>query len=198
MLCCEAWAFPVGMATRQVGHFLLRRKRACIWTWTTWLAAILFLGDKFFAMFASSPLAVSMPPTKVCLQCKAAVPVKRKTCERCDLVFRSKRKQSVICERKLRNTQVQSCTAAPRVWHLLPFIVLAISAVYITAQHQSGAAQTTTYHSHRIWIAIMYSPIEVLGVVLSFIGRWSIVLSLHYRYSEQPSNSKHKAFLCII
>ena len=33
-----------------------------------------------------------MPPTKVCPQCKAAVPVRRKTCERCDLVFRSKRK----------------------------------------------------------------------------------------------------------
>ena len=38
------------------------------------------------------PLAVSMPPTKVCPQCKAAVPVRWKTCERCDHVFRSKRK----------------------------------------------------------------------------------------------------------
>ena len=26
----------------------------------------------------------SMPPTKVCLQFKAAVPVRRKTCERCN------------------------------------------------------------------------------------------------------------------
>ena len=35
-----------------------------------------------------------MPPTNVCPQCKAAVPVRRKTCvtERCDHVFRSKRK----------------------------------------------------------------------------------------------------------
>ena len=33
-----------------------------------------------------------MPPTKVCPQCKAAVPVRQKTCERCDLVFQSKRK----------------------------------------------------------------------------------------------------------
>ena len=33
-----------------------------------------------------------MPPTKVCPQCKAAVPVRRKTCECCDHVFRSKRK----------------------------------------------------------------------------------------------------------
>ena len=38
------------------------------------------------------PLAVSMPPTKVCPQCKAAVPVRWKTCERCDHVFRSKGK----------------------------------------------------------------------------------------------------------
>ena len=38
------------------------------------------------------PLAVSMPPTKVCPQCKAAVPVRLKTCERCDHVFRSLRK----------------------------------------------------------------------------------------------------------
>jgi len=58
----------------------------------TWLAAILFLGETFFASSISAywPLAVGMPPTKVCPQCKAAVPVRRKTCERCDLVFRSR------------------------------------------------------------------------------------------------------------
>ena len=33
-----------------------------------------------------------MPPTKVCPQCKAAVPVRRKTCKCCDHVFQSKRK----------------------------------------------------------------------------------------------------------
>ena len=33
-----------------------------------------------------------MPPTKVCPQCRAAVPVRRKTCERRDHVFRSKQK----------------------------------------------------------------------------------------------------------
>ena len=37
-------------------------------------------------------LAVSMPPTKVCPLCKAAVPVRWKTCERCDHVFQSKQK----------------------------------------------------------------------------------------------------------
>ena len=46
------------------------------------------------------PLAVSMPPTKVCPQCKAAVPVRRKTCECCDDVFRSKRKAECNLQEK--------------------------------------------------------------------------------------------------
>ena len=56
----------------------------------TWLVSgILFLGETFCASstIAYWPLAVSMPPTKVCPQCKVAVPVRRKTCECCDLVF---------------------------------------------------------------------------------------------------------------
>ena len=44
------------------------------------------------SIIAYWPLAVSMPPTKVCPQCKAAVPVRWKTCERCDLVFQFKGK----------------------------------------------------------------------------------------------------------
>ena len=43
------------------------------------------LGRDVLCEFNYWPLAVSMPPTKVCPQCKAAVPVRRKTCERCDL-----------------------------------------------------------------------------------------------------------------
>ena len=56
------------------------------------LVTILFLGETFFAssIIAYWPLAVSMPSTKVCPHCKAAVPVRPKTCERCDLVFRFK------------------------------------------------------------------------------------------------------------
>ena len=51
------------------------------------------LGKTFFELCKFDyPLAVSMSPTKVCPQCKAAVPVRWKTCERCDHVFRSKRK----------------------------------------------------------------------------------------------------------
>ena len=41
-----------------------------------------------------------MFPTKVCLQCKTAVPVRRKTCERCDHVFRSKWKAECNLRKK--------------------------------------------------------------------------------------------------
>ena len=52
------------------------------------------LGRDIVCEFDYWPLAVSMPQIKVhvCPQCKAAVPVRRKTCERCDHVFRSKQK----------------------------------------------------------------------------------------------------------
>ena len=46
----------------------------------------------FIESLINWPLAISMPPTKVCLQCKAAVPVRWKTCECCDQVFQSKQK----------------------------------------------------------------------------------------------------------
>ena len=48
------------------------------------------LGRDVHCEFNYWPLAVSMPPTKACLQCKATVPVRRKTHERYDHVFRSK------------------------------------------------------------------------------------------------------------
>ena len=50
------------------------------------------LGRDVLCEFNYWPLAVSMPPTKVCPQCKVAVLVGQKTCEHCDLVFQSKRK----------------------------------------------------------------------------------------------------------
>ena len=47
-----------------------------------------------------------MPPTKVCPQCKAAVPVRWKTCERCDHVFRSKRKAECnLHEKAMKRTR---------------------------------------------------------------------------------------------
>ena len=56
------------------GHFVLTWERRSL------RVRLLVIGSK----------TVSMPPTKVCPQCKAAVPVRWKTCECCDLVFRSK------------------------------------------------------------------------------------------------------------
>ena len=57
----------------------------------------LFLGETFIA----SSIIGHMPPTKVCSQCKAAVPVRWETCERCDHVFRSKRKAECNLREKL-------------------------------------------------------------------------------------------------
>ena len=56
-------------------------------------------------------LAVSTctPLTKVCLQCKAAVPVRWKTCEHCDHVFRSRRKEKAMkCMRAVVSDSVKS------------------------------------------------------------------------------------------
>ena len=58
------------------------------------------LGRDVLCEFDYWPLAVSMPPTKVCLQCKAAVPVRQKTCERCDLVFQSIQKAECSLQEK--------------------------------------------------------------------------------------------------
>ena len=65
------------------------------------------LGRDVHCKFDSWPLAVSMPPTKVCPQCKAAVPVRRKTCECCDHVFRSKRKAECnLREKAMKDRQL--------------------------------------------------------------------------------------------
>ena len=71
----NAHAYESGHMTS--GHFVLAI------SWETFFAS---------SIIAYLPLAVSMPPTKVCPQCKAAVPVRQKTGKRCDLVFRFKRK----------------------------------------------------------------------------------------------------------
>ena len=50
------------------------------------------LGRDVLCEFDYWPLAVSMPPTKLCPQCKDAVLVREKTCKRCDVVYQSKQK----------------------------------------------------------------------------------------------------------
>ena len=77
-LCCGARAFPVGTATRLVGHFKIYS--AHMRMWSTWLRPFCsHLGETFFVstgVRVLELLAVSMPPSKVCPQCTAAVPVK--------------------------------------------------------------------------------------------------------------------------
>ena len=82
------------------------------------------LGRDVLCAFDYWPLAVSMPPTKVCPQCKAAVPVRRKTCERCDHVFRSKRKaecnlreKAMKCMRSVESDSVKSARKAKDKLH---------------------------------------------------------------------------------
>ena len=81
-LRCGARAFPVGTATGLVGHFYFYS--AHIRMWSTWLRPFCsHLGGTFFVstvVRVLELLAVSMPPAKVCPQCTAAVPVRRKTC----------------------------------------------------------------------------------------------------------------------
>ena len=73
--------------------FFTPRKRAHAYESGHVASGHFVLGETFFGLCEFDyPLAVSMPPTKVCPQCKAAVPVRRRTCERCDHVFRSERK----------------------------------------------------------------------------------------------------------
>ena len=73
------------------------------------------LGRDVHCKFDYWPLAVSMLPTKVCPQCKAAVPERWKTCKRSDHVFRSKRKAecnlreiSMKCMRAVESDSVKS------------------------------------------------------------------------------------------
>ena len=92
MLRCEARAFPVGTAIHDKSAIFYSAENVYAFESGHVASGHLFLGEAFFAssIIAYWPLAVSMPPTKVCPQCKAVVPVRRKTCERCDLVFRFK------------------------------------------------------------------------------------------------------------
>ena len=81
-----------------------------------WLARGHFvLGRDVLCEFNYWPLAVSMPPTKVCVQCKVALPVRRKTCECCDHVFRSKQKAEWnLLEKVMKHTRaVESDSVKP-------------------------------------------------------------------------------------
>ena len=89
MLRCEARVFPVGTLHDKSAIFTPRKTRMRM-NLDHVASGRFVLGRDVHCEFDYWPLAVSMPPTKVCPKCKAAVPVRWKTCERCDHVFRSK------------------------------------------------------------------------------------------------------------
>ena len=105
MLRCEARAFPVCTAYGYMisRPFFTQRKTRVRMNLDHVASGRFVLGETFIASSILWPLAVSMPPKKVCPQCKAAVPVRWKTCERCDHVFRSKGKAECNLREKARN-----------------------------------------------------------------------------------------------
>ena len=89
MLRSEVRAFAVGMAYGyMISQPFLPSRKTCMYMNLDHVASGCFvLGRGIHCEFNFWPLAVSMPPTKVCPQYKAAVPLGWKTCERCVHVF---------------------------------------------------------------------------------------------------------------
>ena len=110
------------------GCFVLRRDVHCVDYW---------------------PLAVSMPPTKVCPQCKAAVPVRWKTCDRCDHVFRSRRiaecnlqENAMKCMRAVVSQSVKSARLKVSCIRLnISCIWLKISCTRPVKEHQKFVSE---------------------------------------------------------
>ena len=76
MLRCEARVFPVGTATYDKSAIFYSAENVLAYESRDHVASGHFvLGRDVVCEFDYWPLAVSMPPTKVCPQCKAAVPV---------------------------------------------------------------------------------------------------------------------------
>ena len=101
MLPCEARVFPVGTAYGYMisRPFFYSAENAHAYMNLDHMTSGRFvLGREVHCEFDYWPLAVSMPPTKVCPQCKAAVPGNVN-----DVImsFDPNEKQSVICTRKL-------------------------------------------------------------------------------------------------
>ena len=77
MLRCEARAFPVGTAySYMISRSFSPRKTRLRMNLGHVASGHFVLGRDVHCDFDYWPLAVSMPPTKVCPQCKAAVPVR--------------------------------------------------------------------------------------------------------------------------
>ena len=112
MLHCKARVFPVGIRLHDSQPLFTPRKMLIRMNLDHVASGHFVLGRDVFCEFDYWPLAVSMPPTKVCPQCKA-VPVRRiVSCpvyflHAVILSFDPNEKQSAICEKKLRNVWEQ-------------------------------------------------------------------------------------------
>ena len=78
MLCCEARVFPAGTAYGyMISWPFFYSAATCMRMNLDHVASGCFVvGSDIHCEFYYWPLAISMPPTKVYLQCKAAVPVR--------------------------------------------------------------------------------------------------------------------------
>ena len=84
MLCCEAIDFLLVRLHDKLAIFYAAENTHAYESGHV-ASGDFVLGRGVLCEFADYwPLAVSMPPTKLCLQCKAAIPVRLKTCECCD------------------------------------------------------------------------------------------------------------------
>ena len=89
---------------------------------------------------------VRMPPTTLCSQCKAAVPVRRKTCEHCDNVFRSKQKAECNLREKamkrMRAVESDSVKSGRKAKHKLHKACQRVSETRERILHQIAWAET--------------------------------------------------------
>ena len=126
MLRSKVRAFPVGTAYGyMISRPFLPLRKTCMRMNLDHVASGRFVLERDVHFeFDYWPLAVSMPPTKVCPQCKATMPVRWKTCECCVHVFRSKQKtecnlreKTMKCMRAVESDSVKSARKAKDKLH---------------------------------------------------------------------------------
>ena len=133
------------------------------------------------------PLAVSMPPTKVCSQCKAAVPVRWKTCKCCDHVFRSKWKAECNLQgkamKRMRTVESDSVKSARKAKGKLHQACERVSEIHERTLHRQahGKHERVT----RLWLILVETQVQSHALlrqgfdtsvpfILLLRGRWHL------------------------
>ena len=88
-----------------------------------------------------------MPPTKVCLQCKAAVSVRWRHVNAVIMSFNPNEKQSVICKRKLWNVW-EACERASEIRTLRRQEQKRMRMASMRVSRDSDRLWSTHYHMH--------------------------------------------------